>query len=384
MRIVKPQIIGDSNLVSSTVPENDAAAYNSNTGYNLKDKVMLTNNHSVYEVLRQEISVVTISQASPALITWQNHGLTNGRMVKFSTTGTLPTGLNATTTYYVINASLTAFNVSTTQGGVGVNTTTAGTGTHTATALVNNLDPVLNPTYWLNTGSTNRWKMFDKSVQSQTTALGTFTTQIYLADLVDLVATLNLTGNSIRLTGTTPTSGTFYDNTVSLVEDEGPIRDAWDYCFTGFRVRKDFVFDNIPQYGNATYTLTINGAPTQTVGVGAALFGTSRDISSAKKGVEQGARQGITDYSVKKRDDFGNYTIVERAFSKRANWTVYVNADEVDYLHTFLEESRATPMLFIGSRKYSSSAIYGFYKNYEVTIAYPDFSVLDIEIDGLT
>ena len=82
------------------------------------------------------VSTVTISNASPAVVTWNNHGLSAGASVVFSTTGTLPTGLTAGTTYYVVAAGLTAnsFSVSASPGGAAVNTTGAGTGTHTATA----------------------------------------------------------------------------------------------------------------------------------------------------------------------------------------------------------------------------------------------------------
>lgn len=81
-------------------------------------------------------SVVTISQASPAVITWAGHGLAVGQAVVFSSTGSLPTGLTAGTTYYVIANGLAAntFQVSATPGGTAVNTTAAGSGTHTAEA----------------------------------------------------------------------------------------------------------------------------------------------------------------------------------------------------------------------------------------------------------
>lgn len=80
-------------------------------------------------------SVVTISSASPAVITWTAHELAVNQPVVFSTTGALPTGLTAGTTYYVRSAGLTAdeFTVSLTPGGSAVNTSAAGSGTHTAT-----------------------------------------------------------------------------------------------------------------------------------------------------------------------------------------------------------------------------------------------------------
>lgn len=81
-------------------------------------------------------STVTITNASPAVVTWNNHGLVAGTSVVFSTTGALPTGLVAGTTYYVLPSGLTtnAFTVSLTPGGAAVNTSGAGSGTHTAVA----------------------------------------------------------------------------------------------------------------------------------------------------------------------------------------------------------------------------------------------------------
>lgn len=81
-------------------------------------------------------SEVTISVADPAVITWDDHGLTGGDVVMFTTDGTLPTGITAGVVYYVLDSGLTAntFQVSATDGGTPVDTTAAGTGVHTATA----------------------------------------------------------------------------------------------------------------------------------------------------------------------------------------------------------------------------------------------------------
>jgi hypothetical protein len=80
---------------------------------------------------------VTISIATPGVVSWTAHGLTAGTGVKFSTTGSLPTGITAGTTYYVIAAGLTAdsFQISATPGGAAINTTGTQSGTHTATTV---------------------------------------------------------------------------------------------------------------------------------------------------------------------------------------------------------------------------------------------------------
>jgi len=77
-------------------------------------------------------STVTVTIASPGVFTLTGHGFNIGTAVYFSTTGALPTGLTAGTTYYVIAAGLTAnaFEVSTQIGGSAVNTSGTQSGTH--------------------------------------------------------------------------------------------------------------------------------------------------------------------------------------------------------------------------------------------------------------
>jgi len=98
-----------------------------------------TNNYSVRwdgYLSPTETSTVTMTIASPTVVTWTNHGLQAGAPVVFSTTGALPTGLTAGTTYYVIAAGLAAntFEVSAAPNGSAVNTSGTQSGTHTAVA----------------------------------------------------------------------------------------------------------------------------------------------------------------------------------------------------------------------------------------------------------
>jgi hypothetical protein len=68
---------------------------------------------------------VTISVASPAVVTFTAHGMVAGTGVVFGGAGTIPTGLVKGTTYYVSATGLTAntFQVSATPGGASINTT---------------------------------------------------------------------------------------------------------------------------------------------------------------------------------------------------------------------------------------------------------------------
>lgn len=80
-------------------------------------------------------SVVTITNASPCVVSWTAHGMRPGQLIRFSTTGSLPTGLTAGAWYYVSGTSFTAnsFKVSTIPwpANVNVNTTSSGSGVQT-------------------------------------------------------------------------------------------------------------------------------------------------------------------------------------------------------------------------------------------------------------
>jgi len=86
----------------------------------------------------QPYPIVTISQASPAVVTLNSpglssHGMSPGEQVTFQTDGTLPSPIAAGTAYYVLQAGLTpaSFEISTTDQGPPIATTTSGSGTHT-------------------------------------------------------------------------------------------------------------------------------------------------------------------------------------------------------------------------------------------------------------
>lgn len=77
-------------------------------------------------------STVTMTIASPGVITWTAHPLVNGDIVKLTTTGALPTGFTAGTKYYVVNSATNTFQLAATRGGIAINTSGSQSGTHTA------------------------------------------------------------------------------------------------------------------------------------------------------------------------------------------------------------------------------------------------------------
>lgn len=74
---------------------------------------------------------VTITIASPGVVTFTGHGFLGGERVILATTGALPSGLSVNTIYFVKFIDANTFNLSTTLGGSNINTSGSQSGTQT-------------------------------------------------------------------------------------------------------------------------------------------------------------------------------------------------------------------------------------------------------------
>jgi hypothetical protein len=88
-----------------------------------------------FEMTEWANATVTISNATPAVVTWNSHGMTSGQQISFTTTGSLPTGVSASTVYWVTVVDTNTFKLSTSpsnyNAGTFVATSSGGSGTHT-------------------------------------------------------------------------------------------------------------------------------------------------------------------------------------------------------------------------------------------------------------
>lgn len=80
------------------------------------------------------VFTTTITIASPGVVTKVAHGLQTGDPVKWATTGALPTGLTAGTTYFAKRLTADTFKVSVLPNGADINTSGSQSGTHTLTS----------------------------------------------------------------------------------------------------------------------------------------------------------------------------------------------------------------------------------------------------------
>ncbi|MFY8164319.1 MAG: hypothetical protein ACOVKC_08795 [Brevundimonas sp.] len=357
MKLVRPVTILDAVLITSDVPEvNALTIYAGGTTYALNDTVYTLTGRSQIDQYVSKVGSNTGNTppvvGAPETAFWR-------------LTGSTYLAWNAATAYQVDDIVI----VVSANSHLSYRRRVAGT---TATA------PSADATNWLALGATNRWKMFDGSITSQTSNPLAITETFIPAARVDTVACLNVVAGSITVTQTDPIDGLVFNVTTSMIDSVG-IDNPWSYCFEPITYLSDLILGGLLPYANATIAVTIN-QPSGTALCGGLILGLSKDIGST----EYGASVGIQDYSVKAVDVFGNTSITQRAFSKRGDFTVWVPNTLTDILQTTLAGFRATPILYIGSDNFASTAIYGFFKDFTLAIAYPNVSIFTVSIEGLT
>lgn len=229
---------------------------------------------------------------------------------------------------------------------------------------------------WLDLGAVNRWKMFDDRVESQTRRTGSVAVTIRPGQVVNAVALLNLTGRSATVTLVDPLEGEVYRREESLV-DAG-VGNWYDWYFAPIGRRTDLALLGLPAYGTADLNISVDNA-TDAAEVGHVVIGAVVDIGVA----EYGSSVGITDFSRKERDDFGNAVVVQRSFSKRADFDVWLETSRVGIVQRLLASLRTQPVIWIGEETMEATILFGFYRDFDITISGPEVSDAVITIEGL-
>lgn len=239
--------------------------------------------------------------------------------------------------------------------------------------------PDLATGHWLEVGPTNPWKVFDTSTSTQTRRPLGISYRIRPGVGVTAVAALNLVGAaSIRIRVVDPALGTLYDRTTTLA-GQLMFPTWWDWHFGPRTEQRQSAVLDLPAAPSADVLIDLVG--TAELAVGTLLIGQQRAFSM---GVKLGARLGIQDYSRKERNDFGDLVLVERAYAKRASFSMPLRASEVDTVYDFLTDVRATPCLWVGSSRFEATTVYGIYKSFDIVLAYHDYSDCELELEGLT
>jgi hypothetical protein len=253
--------------------------------------------------------------------------------------------------------------------------------------------PPSAPNDWALVKTSNRFAMFDASVQSQTKQSGgsavlpidpsiNETLEVTLAtgsNVVDALALLNLAASSVhvQVQAGSPLA-VVYDRTTALIAPAA-VTNWYDWFFAPRHVGTSLVLDDLPPVTDALITVSITN-PGGQAACGVCIVGKQTHIGDAL----MGASVGIKDYSLKTTDDFGNVTTKQRAYSDRLTIPVRLHTDSVEPVKRLLAKYRAVPLLWVGHARLPSTIVYGYYKDFSAVINYATEATCNLEIEGLT
>jgi hypothetical protein len=245
-----------------------------------------------------------------------------------------------------------------------------------------NNNPATATTAWIDLGPTNRWAMFDATVGTITKpASGTTMTVVLLPGAIDSLALLDVVGSSVYVSMTKSDGVTVvYERTIDLT-DTTNVSDWYSWFFERALRSTTVVLNDIPPYGAGKLTVTI----TNTVIPSCGTFVVGRYFHIGD--TQWNPKAGIIDYSSKSTDEFGVTSVVQRSYARRQDCVVRCSTPRVNEIVRQLAAVRATPVIWLGADALTTVtdtlAMYGFIKDFSVDIAYPEYSMLSMTIEGL-
>lgn len=241
-----------------------------------------------------------------------------------------------------------------------------------------NKPPATNAADWVNIGYANRWAMFSGTTTERSSS-SAFNFVISAAG-VNSLGFFAVNANTITVVMTDPTDGVVYNRTLNTGFFYEGVNDMYDYFFAPFpssdQVR-DVVALDLPNYASASISITLNGSNPKSMGMFVA--GRIQNLGQAL----YGSSTGILDYSVKERNNFGNFNIVPRSFSNTADFDVNMMTARVSESQKLLAQYRTSPVAWFGESTLESTIIFGYWKDFDIILGNPTTSQATITVEGV-
>ena len=240
--------------------------------------------------------------------------------------------------------------------------------------------PASSPTWWLDLGPTNRWKMFDLLRNTQTQAASPLTVVITPGSRVNSLALLGVVADAVTITLTSAIGGgAVYSYSENLNTRE--VLDWYDYFFAPFSTRPSVVRFDLPPFTDGVISVTMTRT-SGTVSCGSCLVGTYVYLGDA----QYSAESDVLNFSTVTRDDFGNSTLVPRRNVPKTHQTLLCDKARVNKLRDARTALNAAPAVWSGvddsTDDYADALlILGYYRKFSINLAYPDLALITLELE---
>lgn len=235
------------------------------------------------------------------------------------------------------------------------------------------------PTYWLEIGFTNRWRMFDTLRNTRTVATDELVVEILPGERIDSVALVGLEGQTALIQ--------VYDGTNLVYEQElflkTRVTSTWyEYFFEKFDTLGAVSVFDVPPFTNARVKVTISGYGE--VSCGALVVGKSSYIGQT----EIQAVSDALNFSVVERNEFGDSFLQQRRSIPKTNQTVLAEKRDVDKLLALRTQLNAQPAVWSGlddatDGYFNALLILGYYRQFLISLEYPNHALVQLELEEI-
>lgn len=250
-------------------------------------------------------------------------------------------------------------------------------------------NPSISPTRWIKYSATITWKAFDDRIDdpiAEITGSGYMQYVLGTFQKADTVVLFGVKSPRIDLIIQNSSLVTVSTRTKFLLDD-GEVSDYWDYFFSEPYSASECIFRglNVPDGGRLIiriYDNPTSGGFGVAPSLGEIIIGKSKFIGETL----EGSGRGITDYSRKDRDVFGNLTIVQRSYARRVTFNVFIDPGRTNFIESKLAAMRATPTAFYSyedATRYGLTVL-GIYKDFFIPLTTVDAAFASFEIEGVT
>lgn len=232
---------------------------------------------------------------------------------------------------------------------------------------------------WVQIRPTNYYAMLDARTDSQTTNNADIIMTFDISNQ-NTFAMLNIQADNVNVSIFDTDQGIVTYNKDVETRDESSVIDFYSYCFSDFVFSDSIYLDDLPLTQNGILTIT---ATAETVKIGRLVLGKSYFVGDTFFG----ATLGISSYSDKSIDTFGNVSLKQKGSVNIDTYKVQVPTPKVTELRKKAIEYDAVPILFIGDESMDTIVDnllnFGYWTNFSILLPNPVKSTLSLSIKGL-
>lgn len=165
------------------------------------------------------------------------------------------------------------------------------------------------------------------------------------------------------------------------LQDETVVVDWLSYFFEEIVFESEFLFTDLPMYASAVTSVVLARAG-EAVGIGQIVLGRSSPLGGTMIG---GTNFSGIDFSYIDQDEFGDLTTVVRAATRASDFDVHIVNSRLLYADQLMRKLRGgIPAVWIGDENSLKAAVnYGFLKSYQAVYKSSEYSIFNIQIQGI-